>query len=174
MPTIHKIVPCLWFDDEAEEAARFYVSVFEGSRIDRITRYGEDGEAEHARPPGSVLTVAFELGGQPFTALNGGRAVEFSDAMSLQVMCDTQDEIDCYWARLSAGGDAKAQRGGWLKDRYGLSWQLVPARLTEWIADPDPVKASRTVRAIFQMKKLDIAALERAHAGEHFSASPVM
>ena len=165
MPTIHKIVPCLWFDDEAEEAARFYVSVFEGSRIDRITHYGEDGEAEHGRPPGSVLTVAFELGGQPFTALNGGRAVEFSDAMSLQVMCDTQDEIDCYWARLSAGGDAKAQRGGWLKDRYGLSWQIIPTALLDALGDKDPAKARRSMEAMLKMKKIDIKTLEAARNG---------
>jgi predicted 3-demethylubiquinone-9 3-methyltransferase (glyoxalase superfamily) len=166
MPTIQKIAPCLWFDNQGEEAAKFYVSVFErASRIVRVTHYGEEGKEVHGQKPGSVMTVAFELEGQSFTALNGGPVFKFSEAISLQVMCDTQDEIDRYWSKLSAGGDDKAQQCGWLKDRYGLSWQIVPAVMPELIGDRDPAKAGRVMKAMLKMKKLDIAALKKAHAG---------
>ncbi len=165
MPTIRKIIPCLWFDSQAEEAAKFYVSVFERSRITGITRYGTEGQEVHGGKPGSVLTVAFELDGQPFTALNGGPLFRFTEAVSFQVMCETQDEIDRYWSKLSAGGDEKAQQCGWLKDQYGLSWQVVPAVLPALIGDPDPAKAGRVMKALLPMKKLDIQALKQAHAG---------
>ena len=165
MTTIQKIVPCLWFDHEAEEAAKFYVSVFPDSRITRTTYYGEEGKEVHGREPGSVMTVTFQIMGCFVTALNGGPEFKFSEAVSLQVMCDTQEEIDRYWNKLSAGGDEKAQQCGWLKDKFGLSWQVVPAELPELIGDKDPDKAGRTMNAMLKMKKLDIAALEQAHAG---------
>lgn len=165
MPTIHRIIPCLWFASEAEEAVKLYVSIFERSAIGRVTRYGEEGREIHGQAPGTVLTVAFELEGQPFTALNGGPQFKFNEAISFQVMCETQDEIDCFWDKLSAGGDEKARQCGWLKDKYGLSWQIVPAVLPELLGDHDPTKAERTMKAMLQMKKLDIATLRRAHAG---------
>lgn len=165
MPTIQKIIPCLWFDSQAEEAAKFYVSVFERARIVRITRYGEEGQEVHGQKPGSIMTVAFELDGEPFTALNGGPHFKFNEAISLQVMCETQDEIDRYWGKLSAGGDETAQQCGWLKDRYGLSWQIVPALLPDLVGDPDRVKAGRVMKALLKMKKLDITTLKQAHAG---------
>jgi predicted 3-demethylubiquinone-9 3-methyltransferase (glyoxalase superfamily) len=165
MPTIRKIIPCLWFDSQAEEAAKFYVSIFERSRITGLSHYGKEGQEVHGGKPGSVLTVAFELDGQPFTALNGGPLFRFTEAVSFQVMCDTQDEIDRYWSKLSAGGDEKAQQCGWLKDKYGLSWQIVPAVLPALIGDPDPAKAGRVMKALLPMKRLDIQALKQAHAG---------
>jgi predicted 3-demethylubiquinone-9 3-methyltransferase (glyoxalase superfamily) len=165
MPANRKIIPCLWFDSQAEEAAKFYVSVFERSRITDITHYGEEGREVHGRKPGSVLTVAFELDGEPFTALNGGPQFQFTEAISFQVICETQDEIDRYWSKLSAGGDEKAQQCGWLKDKYGLSWQVVPAELPALIGDPDRAKAGRVMKALLPMKKLDMKALKQAHAG---------
>jgi predicted 3-demethylubiquinone-9 3-methyltransferase (glyoxalase superfamily) len=165
MPTIRKIIPCLWFDGQAEEAAKFYVSVFERSRITRLTHYGEEGQEVHGRRPGSVMTVAFELDGEPFTALNGGPLFKFNEAISLQVMCETQEEIDRYWSQLSAGGDEKAQQCGWLKDKYGLSWQIVPADLPDLFDDRDPARAGRVMKALLTMKKLDIRALRQAYAG---------
>jgi predicted 3-demethylubiquinone-9 3-methyltransferase (glyoxalase superfamily) len=159
------ITPCLWFDDQAEEAVAFYASVFKNSRIVALSRYPDAGRETHGKPPGSVMTVAFELDGQAFTALNGGPVFKFNEAVSLQVTCETQDDVDHYWAKLSAGGDPQAQQCGWLKDRYGLSWQIVPTALLEMIADPDPGKAQRVMQAMLQMKKLDIAALRRAYAG---------
>jgi predicted 3-demethylubiquinone-9 3-methyltransferase (glyoxalase superfamily) len=157
-----KIVPCLWFDHEAEEAANFYVGIFKNSRIANISRYAQD---IHGKPKGSVLTVSFELDGQSFTALNGGPVFKFNEAVSLQIYCDDQQEVDHYWQKLSAGGDERAQQCGWLKDRYGLSWQVVPKALIELITDPDPGKAQRTTQAMLQMKKLDIEQLRRAAAG---------
>lgn len=162
---ISKIVPCLWFDRNAEEAARFYASVFPQGRIGTISRYPDTGKEIHGGEAGSVLTVEFELAGQSFTALNGGPVFRFTEAVSLQVMCDSQEEIDHYWTRLSEGGDLAAQQCGWLKDRYGLSWQVVPKQLLEWIVDPDAAKAQRTFAAMLQMKKLDLPALRRAHDG---------
>jgi predicted 3-demethylubiquinone-9 3-methyltransferase (glyoxalase superfamily) len=162
MRTIQRINPCLWFDDDAEEAAKFYTGIFENSRITAITRYGEVGFEVHHRPAGSVMVVAFELDGQRFTALNGGPSHTFTEAISLQVNCETQEEIDYYWEKLSAGGDPTAQVCGWLKDRYGLSWQVVPAKLAELFADERSAKAERAMAAMLRMKKLDIAALERA------------
>jgi predicted 3-demethylubiquinone-9 3-methyltransferase (glyoxalase superfamily) len=164
MPTIQKIVPCLWFDGQAEEAASFYVTVFENARIERITRYGKEGRDVHGQEPGSVMTVVFEIAGVRFTALNGGPQFVFNEAISLQVMCETQEEIDRLWDQLSAGGDEKAQQCGWLKDRYGLAWQIVPAALPDLIGDQDPVKAGRVMKALLGMKKLDVTTLKQAHA----------
>lgn len=159
------IVPCLWFDDNAEEAAAFYTSIFGNSRICRTSRYGREGHEVHGRPEGSVLTVEFELDGQAFTALNGGPVFRFNEAISFQVSCDTQEEVDYYWERLSEGGDDKAQQCGWLKDRFGVSWQVVPSILSEMLRDPDPAKSERVMAAMLQMKKLDIAGLRRAYDG---------
>ncbi len=160
-----KIAPCLWFDDQGEEAARFYCAVFSNSRIVSIARYGEAGYEIHRKPAGSVMTVAFELDGQAFTALDGGPAFKFNEAISLQVGCDTQEEVDYYWEKLSEGGDEKARVCGWLKDRYGLSWQIVPAVLPRMMADADSEKSQRVMAAMLQMKKIDVDALQRAFDG---------
>ena len=166
MPGIQKITPCLWFDGQAEEAAGFYTSIFPNSRITNINHYGEAGQEIHGKPPGSVLTVSFELDGQSFIALNGGPVFEFTPAVSLLIDCANQEEVDYYWQKLSAGGDETAQECGWLKDRYGLSWQVIPGALFDMINHPDHVKSQRAFAALMKMKKLDIAALERAFAGE--------
>ncbi len=126
MPKIQRIAPCLWFDDQGEDAAEYYVSIFKNSRIGTIGRYGEAGQEIHGRPPGSVMIVEFELDGQKFTALNGGPLFKFSEAISFQISCETQEEVDYYWEKLTAGGDENAQQCGWLKDKFGLSWQVVP------------------------------------------------
>ena len=164
MPPTPRIAPCLWFDSQAEEAAAFYVSVFKNSRIVSVARYTEAGREVHKRQPGSVMTVAFELDGQPFTALNGGPVFKFNEAISLQVNCDTQEEVDYYWQKLSQSGDPKAQQCGWLKDRYGLSWQIVPKVLPELLKDHKSATAQRAMEAMLRMKKIDIAELERATA----------
>ena len=164
MAKIKPITPCLWFAKEAEQAAKFYVSIFPKSKITKITRYPNAGREIHGQKPGTVLTVEFKLNGQPFTALNGGPLFKFSEAISFQVRCDTQEEIDDFWSRLSEGGDPKAQQCGWLKDRFGLSWQVVPAVLSKLMSDPDPAKVQRTTVAMLQMKKMDIETLKRAHA----------
>ena len=158
----HKINPCFWFDDQAEEAANFYVGIFKESKISRITRYGTAGQEIHHRPPGSVMTVAFTLEGQEFTALNGGPLFKFNEAISLQILCETQEEIDHYWDHLTAGGDPKAQQCGWLKDKFGLSWQVVPVQLEEIVAGDDPERSNRAMSAMLRMKKLVIAELEQA------------
>jgi predicted 3-demethylubiquinone-9 3-methyltransferase (glyoxalase superfamily) len=165
MITAQRITPCLWFDSEAEEAARFYTGIFPNSRITAITRYGTTGFEIHQRPAGSVMTVAFELDGQSFTALNGGPIFTFNEAISLQVGCATQEEIDDYWEKLSAGGDPQAQQCGWLKDRYGLSWQIVPNDIDELFENEQSAGAQRAMEAMLRMKKLDIAELRRAYAG---------
>ena len=165
MPGIQRIAPCLWFDDQAEEAAEFYTAVFPSSRIVRIARYGEAGREVHGRPAGTVMVVAFELDGQAFTALNGGPVFKFNEAISLQVNCDTQADVDYYWERLSQGGDEKAQQCGWLKDRYGVSWQIVPSILPEMVGDPDSARSQRAMQAMLAMKKIDIETLKRAAAG---------
>jgi predicted 3-demethylubiquinone-9 3-methyltransferase (glyoxalase superfamily) len=162
---VEKIAPCLWFDDQAEEAARFYTAIFKNSRVVTISRYGEAGHEIHGRPAGSVMTVAFELNGQPFTALNGGPLFKFNEAISFQVYCADQKEVDYYWQKLSAGGDKNAQQCGWLKDKYGVSWQVVPTVLLDMINDPDAKKSQRAFEAMLQMKKLDIAKLTRAYSG---------
>ena len=165
MPRIHAITPCLWFDDQAEEAATFYTGIFKRSKIGRVARYGEAGREVHGKAPGTVMTVAFELNGQPFTALNGGPVFKFNEAISFQVLCQTQKEVDHYWERLSSGGDEGAQQCGWLKDKYGVSWQIVPTVLIEMMSDPDPDRAGRAMQAMLGMKKIDIAALQRAYDG---------
>ena len=163
MSITQRIAPCLWFADEAEDAARYYVGIFKDARITSITHYPKAGQETHHRPPGSVMTVAFELDGQPFTALNGGPLFKFNEAVSLQVNCKTQDEIDYYWDKLSAGGDKSAQQCGWLKDKYGLSWQVVPEFMAELYRDDKSPEAQRTMEAMLKMKKLNIAELRRAH-----------
>jgi predicted 3-demethylubiquinone-9 3-methyltransferase (glyoxalase superfamily) len=169
MQVKQRIAPCLWFNDQAEQAAAFYVSVFKNSRIVSVERYNEVGREIHGRPPGSVMTVAFELDGQPFTALNGGPVFTFNEAISFQVNCDTQKEIDYYWEALSKGGDPKAQQCGWLKDQYGLSWQVVPAILPELLKDHTSETAKRAMEATLRMKKIDISELERAVAATKHS-----
>jgi predicted 3-demethylubiquinone-9 3-methyltransferase (glyoxalase superfamily) len=165
MPSTQRIAPCLWFDGEAEEAAKFYTGIFPNSRIVSISRYGEAGKEIHHKPPGSVMTVEFELDGQPFTGLNGGPQFKFTEAISFQVDCETQAEVDRYWEKLSAGGDENAQACGWLKDKYGVSWQIAPTVLKEMVKDPTSPKSQRAMDAMMKMKKLDIATLERAYAG---------
>ena len=166
MKQLQRISPCLWFDDQAEEAANFYTSVFDNSRIVNISRYGEEGEEIHGRKAGSVMTVLFELDGQQFTALNGGPVFTFNEAVSFQIFCESQQEVDHYWTKLSEGGDPRAQQCGWLKDRFGVSWQVIPTRLLELVQDPDHEKAQRVTRVMLRMKKFDIAELERAGEGE--------
>jgi predicted 3-demethylubiquinone-9 3-methyltransferase (glyoxalase superfamily) len=160
-----KITPCLWFDDEAEAAVTFYTGIFMNSKVVSVSRYGEAGHEIHGKPAGTVLTVAFELEGQVFTALNGGPVFKFNEAISFQVDCETQEEVDYYWEKLSEGGDPKAQQCGWLKDKYGVSWQVVPRVLVEMMSDPDSEKSGRAMEAMLQMKKIDIAALKRAYWG---------
>ena len=160
---MQKITPFLWFDSQAEEAARFYVSVFKNSKIGAVSRYGTEGYEIHKQPEGRVMTVEFELEGQAFTALNGGPLFKFNESVSFQVHCETQEEVDYYWNALSVGGDPNAQQCGWLKDKYGLSWQILPNILSKLLGDKDPVKSQRVMRALLQMRKLDIAALKRAH-----------
>jgi predicted 3-demethylubiquinone-9 3-methyltransferase (glyoxalase superfamily) len=161
---IQLITPFLWFDGQAEEAAKFYTSIFDDSRIVTVVRYGKEGAKAAGRPEGTAMTVAFQLAGQDFTALNGGPHFHFTEAISFVVHCETQAEVDRYWNSLSEGGDEKAQQCGWLKDRYGLSWQIVPKQLPEFLNHPDPQKASRAMQAMLQMKKLDLEALRRAVA----------
>ncbi len=161
-----KITPFLWFDDNAEEAVNYYVSIFKDSKINQVTHYTEAGQENHERPPGSVMTIAFELNGQEFTAINGGPSFKFTEAVSFVVSCKDQEELDYYWDRLGEGGPVDCQMCGWLKDRYGLSWQIVPAELPELISDEDPVKAGRFMSALMEMKKLDIAALKKAREGD--------
>ncbi len=155
---MQKITPCLWFDTHAEEAATFYTSVFENSRILEVARYGQAGPG----PDGSVMTVSFELDGQQFVALNGGPHFTFNEAISFQVSCETQEEVDDFWSRLAEGGEES--QCGWLKDRYGVSWQIIPTRLMELLNDPDPERSQRAMRAMLEMRKIDIPTLERASA----------
>jgi predicted 3-demethylubiquinone-9 3-methyltransferase (glyoxalase superfamily) len=161
---VQKITPCLWFDKEAEEAANAYVAVFDHSRVVRTSYYGKEGQEVHGRQAGSVMTVEFELEEQRFVALNGGPHFKFDEAVSFQVHCRTQKEIDYYWSRLAEGGEEGPC--GWLKDRYGLSWQIVPAVLPEMLMDPDPAKSGRVTKAFLQMRKFNIEALERAYRGQ--------
>lgn len=165
MQQITRIVPCLWFDDQAEEAAAFYTSIFKNSRIVNTVPYPQAGYEIHGRPAGSVMLVEFELDGQRFTALNGGPHFKFNEAISLEVRCPTQEEVDYFWERLGEGGDESAQQCGWLKDKYGLSWQIVPTILAEMSNDSDPAKHERVMEAVLAMKKLDIEAIKRAYDG---------
>ncbi len=160
-----KITPCLWFDTQAEEAANFYVSVFRNSRIVHVNRYSKAGTDIHGKEPGSVMAVEFELNGQTFTALNGGPHFKFNEAISLQIPCETQQDIDHYWSRLTADGGEEGPCG-WLKDKYGLSWQVVPTHLYEMLQDHNSEKTERVTDAFLQMKKFDIAALKRAYEGQ--------
>jgi predicted 3-demethylubiquinone-9 3-methyltransferase (glyoxalase superfamily) len=162
---MQKITTCLWFDSNAEEAVAFYTTVFKNSKIKDTTRYGEAGKEIHGKPAGSVLTIAFELEGREFLALNGGPLFKFNEAISLIVNCETQQEIDYYWERLKQGGDERAQQCGWLKDKFGVSWQVVPTALQKMITDPDSAKVQRVMQALFPMKKLDVNALKRAYEG---------
>lgn len=160
-----KIAPCLWFDTQAEEAARYYTGIFPDSKIQKIARYGKAGQEHHQKPEGTVMTVQFELAGQTFTALNGGPNFKFNEAVSLQIYVDDQKELDYFWDKLTAGGDPSAQVCGWLKDKFGLSWQVAPAKMVDWFGDPDE-KSERAMAAMMTMGKLDIAALERAYHGK--------
>jgi predicted 3-demethylubiquinone-9 3-methyltransferase (glyoxalase superfamily) len=164
---MHKITPCLWYDKEAEEAANYYVSIFsargEKSSIGKITRYGQEGQEVHGKPVGSVMTVEFELAGQKYIALNGGTTFKLTEAVSFVIDCATQDEVDYYWEKLTAGGDEKSQICGWLKDKYGLSWQVMPKALGEMLGDKDPQKAGQVMNAMLKMKKIDLKTLEDAY-----------
>ena len=160
-----RIAPCLWFADQAEEAARFYTGIFRNSKIHRITRYSEVGQEFHHRPAGSVMTVDFELDGVPFTGLNGGPIFQFNEAISLQVFCKDQAEVDYYWDKLGQGGDPTAQQCGWLKDKFGVSWQVVPEKLVELVADQARPGGKRAMAAMLKMKKIDLATVEAAYQG---------
>jgi predicted 3-demethylubiquinone-9 3-methyltransferase (glyoxalase superfamily) len=157
-----KITPFLWFDSQAEEAVSFYTSIFKHSRIVTTTRYGPEGAEASGRPKGTVMTMAFQLDGQEFVALNGGPHFKFTEAISFVVNCESQDEVDYYWEKLSGGGDEKAQQCGWLKDKYGVSWQIVPKVLVELLSDPEPEQSRRVMKAMLKMKKIDIATLKQA------------
>jgi predicted 3-demethylubiquinone-9 3-methyltransferase (glyoxalase superfamily) len=161
----HKITPCLWFDTEAEDAAKFYCSIFKNSKITEVSRFPEAGQDVHGKPAGSVMVAAFELEGQPFVALNGGPQFKFDEAVSFQVPCESQAEVDYYWAALTEDG---GQEGpcGWLKDKFGLSWQVFPAAVPKMLMDPDRAKAARVMNAFMKMKKFDLAAIERAYEGQ--------
>ncbi|ABE44302.1 VOC family protein [Polaromonas sp. JS666] len=165
MKITSRIAPCLWFDTQGEEAANFYVGIFKNSKITHISRFGKEGHEIHRKPEGAVMTVVFELDGQTFTALNGGPDFKFNEAISLQVYCDTQQEIDYYWDKLSAGGDKNAQQCGWLKDKYSVSWQVVPSIIGELFGEKVTDKSERAMKAMLQMKKLDIAKLQAAYQG---------
>jgi predicted 3-demethylubiquinone-9 3-methyltransferase (glyoxalase superfamily) len=158
---MQKITPCLWFDSQAEEAANFYVSIFRNSKIGSITRYGEAGAKVSGRPKGTVMTVTYEIEGQEFVALNGGPVFAFSPAISFIVNCETQEEVDRLWEKLSEGG--QMEQCGWLTDRYGVSWQIVPAVLGEMLKDKDPEKSEKVMEALLQMGKVDIGALKQAY-----------
>jgi predicted 3-demethylubiquinone-9 3-methyltransferase (glyoxalase superfamily) len=158
-----KLVPCLWFDRQAEEAVKFYVSIFKNSSIDGIVRYGKEGFEIHHMEEGTVMTIDFSIEGQKFIALNGGPVFSFNEAISFQVYCETQEEVNYYWEKLSKGGDPNAQQCGWLKDKYGVSWQVVPTILVEMLKDQDNNKSQKVMKAMLQMKKIDIHALSQAY-----------
>jgi len=160
---MQKISPCLWFDDKAEEAAKFYTSIFKESKIGDVIQYGKEGYEIHGREEGTVMTVEFEIEGQKFLGLNGGPIFKFNEAISFQVYCETQEEVDYYWEKLSEGGDEKAQQCGWLKDKYGVSWQIVPIILIKMLKDKDSEKSQKVMKAMLQMHKLDISILKKAY-----------
>lgn len=166
MARLDRITPHLWFADQAEEAARFYTGIFKNSRIKSITHYSKAGFEIHGRPAGSVMTVTFELDGQSFQALNGGPLFKFNEAISFMVNCENQKEVDYYWEKLGAGGDPKSQQCGWLKDRFGLAWQIVPAGMEEMLKDENSPGAQRAMMAVLRMKKLDIGEIRRAYEGK--------
>jgi predicted 3-demethylubiquinone-9 3-methyltransferase (glyoxalase superfamily) len=161
----HKITPCLWFDGEAEDAAKFYVSIFKNAKLGNISRYGKEGFEIHGRKEGTVMVAEWEIAGQKFVGLNGGPQFKFSEAISFQISCENQEEVDYFWSRLTAGGGQESMCG-WLKDRFGLSWQVVPTALFEMLQDRDAAKAQRVTKAFLQMRKFDIAALRRAFEGK--------
>jgi predicted 3-demethylubiquinone-9 3-methyltransferase (glyoxalase superfamily) len=163
---MQKISPCLWFDDNAEEAVKFYVSIFKNSKVGNVTRYGKEGYEIHKKKEGSVMTIDFEIEGQKFLALNGGPIFKFNEAISFQIYCDMQKEIDYYWEKLTEGGDKNAQVCGWLKDKFGVSWQVVPIALIKMLQDKDSKKTERVMKAMLQMQKLDIDALTKAYQEE--------
>lgn len=165
MPT-QMITPSLWFDHQAEEAVLFYTSIFKNSKINNISRYGKEGFEIHQMPEGSVMSIEFELNGQPFDAINSGPVFKFNEAISFQVFCQDQQEVDYFWTKLSEGGDPQAQQCGWLKDKFGVSWQVIPQDLGKYIGGPDSVGAQRATAAMLQMKKLDIEALRKAYEGK--------
>ena len=160
---MQKISPFLWFDTKAEEAAHFYATIFKNSKVGTVARYDEAGAKASGMPIGTAMTVAFQLEGQDFTALNGGPHFKFTEAISFVVSCESQEEVDYYWTKLSAGGDEKAQQCGWLKDKFGLSWQVVPTVLSKFLQDKDPEKSKRVMQAMLQMKKIDIKRLNQAY-----------
>lgn len=160
-----EITPCLWFDGQAEEAAKFYTGIFKNSRITQTSYYTEAGKEQHGHKAGEVLVVAFEINGQPYTALNGGPQFKFNEAISLQVPCDSQEEIDYYWEKLAADGGMPWDCG-WLKDKYGIAWQVFPHELNDMIADKDKAKSERAMAAMMKMKKMDLAALRKAYNGD--------
>jgi predicted 3-demethylubiquinone-9 3-methyltransferase (glyoxalase superfamily) len=162
---MQKITPCLWFDDDAEEAVKFYTSIFKKSKIRKVSRYGKEGFEVHGRRAGSVMTVEFELNGQKFTALNGGPVFKFNEAVSFQIYCKDQKEADHYWDKLSAAADPAAQQCGWLKDKYGLSWQIVPECMAKMLGNGDQAATDRVMKVLLPMKKLDFAALKKAYKG---------
>lgn len=162
---IQKITTNLWFDTQAEEAAKFYTSIFKNSKIGRITRYGRVRHEIEGISEGTVMTVEFQLEGQKFVALNGGPQFKFTEAISFIVNCESQEELDYFWEKLSEGGDEKAQACGWLKDRFSVSWQVIPSDLTEMVNSPDAEKSNRVMKAILQMKKIDIKTLKQAYEG---------
>jgi predicted 3-demethylubiquinone-9 3-methyltransferase (glyoxalase superfamily) len=160
---MNKITTNLWFDNQAEEAAKYYTSIFKNSTVGRISRYGKEGFDVHGQKEGTVLTVEFQLNGHEFIALNGGPFFKFTEAISFIVNCESQSEVDYYWEKLSAGGDPNAQQCGWLKDKYGVSWQIVPVELTAMMTDPDIAKSERVMKAFLSMKKLDINILRKVY-----------
>jgi predicted 3-demethylubiquinone-9 3-methyltransferase (glyoxalase superfamily) len=160
---MQKISPCLWFDDNAEEAVKFYVSIFKNSKVGNVTRYGKEGYEIHKKKEGSVMTIDFEIERQKFLGLNGGPLFRFNEAISFQIYCDTQEEIDYYWEKLTEGGDKNAQVCGWLKDKFGVSWQVVPIAMIKMLQDKDSKKTERVMKAMLQMQKLDIDALTKAY-----------
>lgn len=163
MASIKQLTTCLWFNGQAEEAARFYTNVFRNSKMGRIIRFGNVGQEHHHQKAGTVMTVEFELEGNHFMGLNGGPDFSFSEAISLVIHCDTQEEIDYYWNKLSEGGDPNAQVCGWLKDKFGLSWQVSPAKMGEYIGGDDQERSDRVMKEIFTMKKIDLAKMEAAY-----------
>ncbi len=163
--SLSKIITCLWFDGQAEAAANHYISIFPNSKIKHIQRYTEAGKEHHGREPGSVMVVEFELNGHPFVGLNGGPQFKFNEAVSFQVDCEDQTEVDYYWEKLGEGGDEAKRQCGWLADKFGLAWQVVPRELMEMLADPDKEKADRATVAMMGMKKFDIEGLRKAYVG---------
>jgi predicted 3-demethylubiquinone-9 3-methyltransferase (glyoxalase superfamily) len=164
MSKIQKITPCLWFDTQAEDAAKFYTSIFKNSKIKKTSYYPNEGREIHGKPAGSVMTIVFELDGQEIMALNGGPQFKFSEAISLQIACDTQEEIDYFWTKLTQGGEES--QCGWLRDQYGLSWQVTPTILSEMLTDKDQAKVDRVTKVFMKMKKFDIEKLEQAYNGK--------